>query len=144
MGNSNKCRFEKPGVFCIFLFLEQFQSQYFHKIVLIVLIQEQRIFQGWRSYQRCSVKKGVLENFTFFFLFRIFFHGYGRLTGQQGKGGDYFLFHSTTSTRSRLFRHLFATLHVRWLSHVFNRATFIHRLYFHKFYWKTPVSDSLF
>ena len=28
--------------------------------------------------------------------------------------------HSTTSTRSRTFRHLFATLHVKWLSHIFN------------------------
>ena len=38
----------------------------------------------------------------------------------QGKRGDYLLFHSTTSTRSRTSRHLFATLHVRWLSRIFN------------------------
>ena len=31
------------------------------------------------------------------------------------------LFHSTTSTRSRTFRHLFATLRVRGLPHIFNR-----------------------
>ena len=42
----------------------------------------------------------------FFFSIRIFFHGHWRLTGQQGKGGDYLLFHATTSTRSRTFRHL--------------------------------------
>ena len=34
----------------------------------------------------------------------------------QGKGRDHLLFHSTTSTRSRTLRNLFATLHVRWLS----------------------------
>ena len=41
------------------------------------------------------------------------------LTWQQGKGGYHLLFRSTTSTRSQTFRHLFATLHVRWLSHIF-------------------------
>ena len=43
-----------------------------------------------------------------------------RFTWQQGKGGDHLLFHSTTSTRSQTLRHLFATLHVRWLSCIFN------------------------
>ena len=57
-----------------------------------------------------------------FFSIRVFFHGHWRLTGQQGKGGD-----STTSTRSRTFRHLVATLHVRWLSHIFNRTACIYQ-----------------
>ena len=50
-----------------------------------------------------------------------------QLTGQQGKGGDHFLFHSTTSTGSRTFRHLFATLHLKWLSHIFNRTACIYQ-----------------
>ena len=50
-----------------------------------------------------------------------------RLTGQQGKGGGHLLFHSTTSTHSRTFRHLFAILHVRWLSHIFNRNACIYQ-----------------
>ena len=58
---------------------------------------------------------------------RVFFHRHRRYTGQQGKGGDHLLFHSTTSTRSRTFRHLFATLHVRWLSHIFNRNACIYQ-----------------
>ena len=68
------------------------------------------------------VKFGYLMKcFLFlFFSIRVFFHGHWRLTGQQGKGEDYFLFHSTNSTRSRTFRHLFTTLHVRWLSLIFN------------------------
>ena len=33
----------------------------------------------------------------------------------------------TTSTRSRTCRHLFATLHVRWLSHIFNRNACIYQ-----------------
>ena len=66
----------------------------------------------------------LLSYFTYyFFLFsiRVFFHRHWRFTGQQGKGGDHLLFHSTTPSRSWTLRHLFATLHVRWLSHIFNR-----------------------
>ena len=44
-----------------------------------------------------------------------------------GEGRGHLLFHSTTSTRSRTFRHLFATLHVRWLSHIFNRTASIYQ-----------------
>ena len=61
------------------------------------------------------------------FSIRVFFHGHWRLTVQQGKGGGNFLFHSTTSTRSRTFRHLFETLHARWLSHIFNRNACIYQ-----------------
>ena len=65
----------------------------------------------------------------FFFLsIRVFFHGHWQLTGQQGKGGDHLLFHATTSTRSRTFRHLLATLHVRWLSHMFNCTACIYQI----------------
>ena len=55
-----------------------------------------------------------------FFSIRVFIHKHWRFTGQQGKGGVNLLFHSTTSTRSRTLRHLFATLHARWLSRIFN------------------------
>ena len=44
-----------------------------------------------------------------------------------GEGRRQSLFHSTTSTRSRTFRHLVATLHLRWLSHIFNRTTCIYQ-----------------
>ena len=50
------------------------------------------------------------------FFYQGFLHRHWRFTGQQGKEGDHLLFHSTTSTRSRTLRHLFVTLHVRWLS----------------------------
>ena len=46
-------------------------------------------------------------------------------TAGEGRGPS--LFHSTTSTRSRTFRHLFATLHVRWLSHIFNCTACIYQ-----------------
>ena len=62
-----------------------------------------------------------------FFLYRGFFHRHWRFTGQQGKGGDNLLLHSSTSTRSRTLRHLFATLHVRWLSHIFNRNACVYQ-----------------
>ena len=63
----------------------------------------------------------------FFFSISVFFHGHWQLTGQQGKAVDHLLFHSTTSTRSRRFRHLFATLNVRWPSHIFNRNACIYQ-----------------
>ena len=72
-------------------------------------------------------KIGVVRHIFFFFTIRVFFHGHWRLTGQQEKGGDHLLFHSTTSTGSWTFRHLFATLHVRWLSHSFNRNPCIYQ-----------------
>ena len=59
--------------------------------------------------------------------FRVFFYRHWRFTGQQGKGGDRLLFHSTTSTRSLALRHLFATLHVRWLSNILNRNTCVYQ-----------------
>ena len=62
----------------------------------------------------------LLCEIFFLFSFRVFFHGHWRLTGTPGE--SHFLFHSTTSTRSRTFRHLFTTLHVRWLLHIFHRT----------------------
>ena len=62
-----------------------------------------------------------------FFSYQGFLHRYWRLTGQQGKGGDHLLFHSTASTHSRTLRHLFATLHLRWLSHIFNRNACVYQ-----------------
>ena len=61
-----------------------------------------------------------LHYFIYIFSIRVFFHRHWRFTEQQGKGEDHLLFHSTTSTYSRTFRHLFATLHARWLSCIFN------------------------
>ena len=63
----------------------------------------------------------------FLFSIRVFFQRHWRFTGQQGKRGDYLLFHSTTSTRSQTLRHLFATLHVRWLSRIFKRNACVYQ-----------------
>ena len=62
-----------------------------------------------------------------FFFITVFFHRYWWFTKQQGKGGDHLLFHSATSTRSRTFRRLFETLHVRWLSRIFNCSPCIYQ-----------------
>ena len=74
-----------------------------------------------------DVLVGLPSFFFFFFSIRVLFHGHWQLTGQQGKGGDHLLFHSTTSSRSRILRNLFATLHVRWLSSVFNRNACVYQ-----------------
>ena len=70
-----------------------------------------------------------MKNFQnqFFFSITTFFHKHWQLTGRDWKGEDHFLFHSTTFTRSQTFRHLFATMHVRWLSHIFNRNPSIYQ-----------------
>ena len=68
-----------------------------------------------------------VRHITILFSIRVFFHGHWQFTGRQGKGGDHILFHSTTSTRSRTFRHSFATLHVRWPSYIFNRKACIYQ-----------------
>ena len=47
--------------------------------------------------------------------------------GTAGKGRDYLLFHFTTSTRLRTFRHFFVNLHVKWLLHIFNLTTCIYQ-----------------
>ena len=54
---------------------------------------------------------------------KIFCYRHWQLTRKKGKRGGNILFHSTTSTCSRTSRNLFATLHMRWLSHIFNRNT---------------------
>ena len=57
--------------------------------------------------------------FSFFFVSGFSFTDTDNSWDSRGTEGT-ILFHSTSSTRSRTFRHLFATLHVRWLSHIFN------------------------
>ena len=86
------------------------------------------VFRGYRNWTLAwnRSKVNLIEN-IYFFLSWFSFADKWQLTGQQGKGGDHLLFHSTTSTRSRIFRHLFATLHVRWLSHIFNRTACIYQ-----------------
>ena len=65
------------------------------------------------------------DTFTIFLLATVIIIS-NNWTWQQG--GDHLLFHSTTSTHSRTLRHIFATLHVRWLSHIFfNRTACIYQ-----------------
>ena len=75
--------------------------------------------------------EGILHHlctfYAVFFSIRVFYQGHWQLARQQGKGRDHLLFHSTTSTHSRKFKHLFATSHVRWLSHIFNRNPCIYQ-----------------
>ena len=73
-----------------------------------------------------DTQNSVVNYFNFFSI-RVFFHRHRRFTGQQGKGGNHLLFHSTTSTCSWALRHLFATLHVRWLSSIFNRNACVYQ-----------------
>ena len=77
-----------------------------------------------------NLLSNVIGNSNDFFSFsvRAFFHRHWQLTGQQGKGGNLFQFHSTTSTRSRKFRYLCATLHLRLIFHT-NYYQLIHQFW---------------
>ena len=76
--------------------------------------------------RRQTLSKNV---FFYFYFIRVFFHDTDESQGGRRREKTFFLFHSTTSTRSQTFRHLFGTLHVRWLwlSHVFNRSACIYQ-----------------
>ena len=63
----------------------------------------------------------------YFFFYQGFLSQTLTIHRTAGKRGDHCLFHSTTSTRSRTFRDLFATLHVRWLSRIFNRNACVYQ-----------------
>ena len=59
---------------------------------------------------------------------RVFFHGHWILFFQRAawQERDDILFYSSTSKSSQTFRQLFAILHVRWLSPIFNRIACIY------------------
>ena len=64
-----------------------------------------------------------IGNETSFCVFSTFFFYQGifsRALTTHRTAADHSVFYSTTYTRSRTFRHLFATFHVRWLSRIFN------------------------
>ena len=67
----------------------------------------------------------LINVILFFFLSEFSFTDTDNSQDSRGREGT-ILFHSTTSTRAQTFRHLFATLNVRWLSHIFNRNTCIY------------------
>ena len=77
-------------------------------------------------FQETGSKSRFLLKKIYFFI-RVFFHKHWQFTGQQGKEGDRLLSHWTIFTFPRAFRHLIATLHVRWLSRIFNRTACIYQ-----------------
>ena len=81
--------------------------------------------------QEITCKNTCFFCFVFVFVFFLSWFSFTDIDDSQDsrgrEGGDHLLFHSTTSTRSRTFRYLFATLHVRWLSHIFNHTASIYQ-----------------
>ena len=87
-----------------------------------IWISENKTFHPIESFPNCTVAGKTFS--SFFYILSGFSFGHRRFTGQQEKGCMWpSLFLSTTSTRSRTFIHLFATLHVRWLPRIFNHTT---------------------
>ena len=87
-----------------------------------------------RPFLSCWIKNfSIFDNSIFVNIWSFFFYqGFlsraltTHKTAEEGRG-DHLLFHPTTSTRSRTFKHLFATLHVRWLSHISHRNACIYQ-----------------
>ena len=96
-------------------------------VSFLILIFRNRIYTYEKRKSFFVITPNAIANQRTFFSIRVFFHGHWQLTGQQGKGGYHLLFRSTTSTRSRTFTHLFATLRVRWLSHIFSRNACVYQ-----------------
>ena len=48
-------------------------------------------------------------------------------TAGERRGPSFIPLHSTISIRPQTLRHLFASLHVRWLSHIFNRNACVYQ-----------------
>ena len=90
------------------------------RIDLILLIRDIYIDSKLNPLTKFTSSSRSIMFKDVFFFYQGFIHRHWRFTGQKGKGGDHLLFNSTTSTRSRTMTHLFATLHVRWLSRIFN------------------------
>ena len=84
---------------------------------VISIIQKEMPHFFWNSFLSLHI----------FFSIRFLFQRHWRLTGQQGKGGDYFFIPLYHFHRSRTIRHLFATLHVRWLSHILYHTACIYQ-----------------
>ena len=80
-------------------------------------------------------------NLRIFFLSRFSSTGTGNSQDCRGKERTIFYSNSTTSSRSRASRHLFANLHVRWLSHIFNRNACIYQTATR---WDLPPLELLF
>ena len=76
-------------------------------------------------YTKANFNKNVI--YIYIYIHQGFLHRHWQFTGQQGNGGAHLLFHSTASTRSWTLRHSFATLHVRWLSRIFNRNACVYQ-----------------
>ena len=79
------------------------------------------------EWRKRFVRKSFDTRVIILFFYQGFLHRHWRFTEQQGKGGNHLLFHSTTSTRSRTMINLFGTLHVRWLSCIFNRNACVYQ-----------------
>ena len=111
--------FQKHHLKCI-------SKMYFFLInTLLIIIELLLVFQlrGWEPDDEFQ----IYDVFEIFFFYQGFLSRTLTTHRTAGEGRGPFLFHSTTSTRSWTFRHLFATLHVRWLSHIFNRNACIYQ-----------------
>ena len=96
--------------------------KYFVSYIIVIPQKDTFVYKRKKLYFLRNMYCIILRNIYIyiFFLYQGFHQRHWRFTGQKGKGGDHLLFHSTTSTRSWTLRHLFATLHVKWISCIFS------------------------
>ena len=106
--------------FLVWLFCKNKEAYYFLTILLSFIH-----FSGDRRHTP-SVKWCIVCS-VFVFFYQGFLSRTLMTHRTAGEGRDHLLFHFTTSIYLRTFRHLFATLHVRLLSLIFNRTTSIYQ-----------------
>ena len=73
------------------------QSIYCDNIISCSYLMQTYFNHKTHHFSRHPLRFGSLHNYISFSS-RVFFHRHWRFIGQQGRGGDHLLFHSTTST----------------------------------------------
>ena len=108
-------------------FLQTYQENIQCAVLVSVNLQVnclEELFDTYMSPPRefCSKFSERFQNLLIFFFYWGFLSQAPTIHRAVVKGRESSLFLSTTSTHSLTFRHLFATLHVRWPRRIFNRT----------------------
>ena len=92
-----------------------------------VKIRNEILIEYFYIVNQCNCYQIFYRNLIFFLSGFSFKDTDDSQNSRGREGGDHRLFHSATSTGSRTLRHLFATLHARWLSRIFNRNACVYQ-----------------
>ena len=125
----SRCSVEK----LFWKFLQTYQENIQCAVLVLVNLQVsclEELFYTYMSPPRefCSKFSERFQNWLIFFFYQGFLSQALTFHRAAVEGRKPSLFLSTTSTHSLTFRHLFATLHVRWPWRIFNRTACNHQI----------------